>query len=58
MLRLAPTCRCDEERGFIVDDSDLGIAVRELEKVSSCLSRMSLQLAIKGIEEAPPIDFP
>jgi len=31
--------------GFIVDTSDLGIAVRELERVSTILSRLSYGLA-------------
>jgi hypothetical protein len=34
-----------DEEGFIVDDSDLGIAVRELYGVSAVLSRLSLKIA-------------
>jgi hypothetical protein len=34
-----------DAEGFIIDTSDLGIAVRELEGVSSVLSRLSYRLA-------------
>jgi hypothetical protein len=41
--------------GFIVDDSDLGIAIRELEHLVSVLSRLSFKLVTHGIEAAPAI---
>jgi hypothetical protein len=34
-----------DKEGFIIDNSDLGIAVRELEHVTSFLSRLSLRLS-------------
>jgi hypothetical protein len=40
--------------GFIVDDSDLGIAIRELERIDTILTRLSLKLFREGIEAAPP----
>jgi hypothetical protein len=50
---LATDLKRDGE-GFIVDDSDLGIAVRELERIDTVLSRLSLTLFRDGIEAAPP----
>jgi hypothetical protein len=38
--------------GFIVDGSDLGIAIRELEHVVAFLSRLSFKLVTHGIEAA------
>ncbi len=40
--------------GCIVDNSDLAIAIRELDHVSSVLSRLSFKLVIEGIEAAAP----
>jgi len=47
-----------DNEGFIIDDSDLGIAVRELDHVVSLLSRLSLRLYIMGVEAAPPGEIP
>ena len=46
-----------DDEGWIVDTSDLGIAIRELDYVDSVLSRMSFKLLVAGIEEAPPTPF-
>ena len=40
--------------GSIVDDSDLGIAVREVEHIAAALSRLSLKLSREGMVAAPP----
>ena len=47
-----------DDEGLIIDDSDLGIAVRELDHVVSLLSRLSLRLYMMGIEAAPPGEIP
>ncbi|WP_091878152.1 hypothetical protein [Bradyrhizobium sp. Rc2d] len=52
---LGTDLRRDEE-GSIVDDSDLGIAVRELERIDTVLSRLSFKLHREGIEAAPPLE--
>jgi hypothetical protein len=43
-----------DDEDFIVDDSDLGIAIREMERIIWQLSKLSFTLWTKGIEAAPP----
>jgi len=42
------------DEGVLTDTSDVGIAVRELQRIESALSRLSFKLYTEGIEPAPP----
>jgi hypothetical protein len=43
-----------DNEGFIIDDSELGIAARELEHLTSLLARLSFNMYVRGVEAAPP----
>jgi hypothetical protein len=43
-----------DDEGLITDTSDLAITIRELEHITSALSRLSLALYRRGVDAAPP----